>query len=148
PAPDRTVARWQDRGIPQSREYSLVTPVDRVEPMPGLPAAWVSNPAGLLDALAEATETTTPDSARYALDTIQLQGGRGQLVATDGRQLLVRSGYQFPWTDDLLIRARPIFACRAMPRDQPVELGRTDSHVFFRAGPWTISCIIQRDVRF
>jgi hypothetical protein len=148
PAPDRTVARWQDRGIPQSREYSLVTPVDRAVPMPGLPAAWVSNPGGLLDALAEATETTTPDSARYALDTIQLQGGRGQLVATDGRQLLVRSGYQFPWTDDLLIKGRPIFACRALPRDQPVEVGRTDTHVFFRAGPWTISCVIQRDVRF
>src|SRR5947209_4282229 len=32
PDPGRTVARWQDRGIPRSREYSLVTPVDRIEP--------------------------------------------------------------------------------------------------------------------
>ena len=95
-APDRTVVRWEDRGIPQSREYSLITPVDRVEPMPALPATWASNPAELLDALAEATETSTPDSTRYALDCIQLQGGRGQVVATDGRQLLVRSGYTFP----------------------------------------------------
>jgi hypothetical protein len=146
--PDRTIVRWQDRGIPQSREYSLVKPVDRVEPMPGLPATWTSNPGELLDSLAEAAETGTPDSTRYALDMIQLQGRRGQLVATDGRQLLVRSGFRFPWTDDLLIKGRPIFGCRAIPRDQPVEVGRTDSHVFFRAGAWTVSCVIQQDARF
>ncbi len=147
-APDRTVVRWEDRGIPQSREYSLITPVDRLEPMPASPATWASNPAELLDALAEATETGTPDSTRYALDMIQLQGNRGQIVATDGRQLLVRSGYRFPWPDDLLIKGRPIFACRALPRDQPVEVGRTDTHLVFRLGPWTISCAMQKDVRF
>jgi hypothetical protein len=148
PAPDRTVVRWQDRGIPQSREYSLITPVDRVEPMPASPATWASNPGELLDALAGATETGTPDSTRYSLDMIQLQGGRGQLVATDGRQLLVRSGYRFPWADDVLIKGRPIFACRAIPRDQPVEVARTETHIFFRAGAWTVSRVIQRDVRF
>jgi hypothetical protein len=37
-APDRTVVRWDDRGIPQSREYDIVTPVDRLEAMPELPA--------------------------------------------------------------------------------------------------------------
>jgi hypothetical protein len=143
-APDRTIARREDRGIPQSREYSLATPLDRQEPMPASPAEWNSNPAELLEALAEAAETTTRDSRRYALDMIQLQGGRGQLVATDGRQLLVRSGYTHPWSDDLPIKARPIFACRALPRDEAVEVGRTDSLVFFRVGPWTISCAIVR----
>jgi hypothetical protein len=148
PDPDRTVVRWQDRGIPQSREYSLTTPLDRVEPMPAPPATWASNAGELLDALSEATETSTPDSTRYSLECIQLQGHRGQLVATDGRQLLIRSGYQFPWAGDLLIKARPIFACRSLPRDQPVEVGCTDTHIFFRAGPWTIPCVIQRDARF
>jgi hypothetical protein len=147
-APDRTVVRWDDRGIPQSREYSLITPVDRLEPMPTSPATWASNTGELLDALAEATETSTPDSNRYALECLQLQGHRGQVVATDGRQLLVRSGYHFQWPEDLLIKARPVFACRSLPRDQPVEVGRTDTHVVFRAGPWTISCAIQREARF
>ena len=147
-APDRTIVRWEDRGIPQSREYNLITPDDRLEPMPASPATWASNPAGLLDALAEAAKTSTPDSNRYALECIQLQGNRGQVVATDGRQLLVRSGYSLPWTEELLIKARPIFACRALPRDQPVEVGRTDTHVFVRVGPWTISSAIQADLRF
>ena len=136
-APDRTVVRWEDRAIPQSREYD-VTPVDRVGQVPELPATWASSPAELLTALAEATETGIPDSTRYALHCIQLQGSRNQVVATDGRQLLVRTGFRFPWPGDLLIKGSPIFACRALPRDQPVEVGKTDTHVVLRAGPWTI----------
>lgn len=147
-APDRTVVRWEDRGIPQSVEYHLVTPLDQIEPMPALPASWAANPGQLLDALAEATETGAPGSTRYALEMIQLRGHGGRIAATDGRQLLVRSGFRFPWSDDLLIQGRPIFGCRVIPRDQPVEVGTTDTHVVFRAGPWTISCVIQRESRF
>ena len=36
-APDRTVARWSDRGIPQAREYAL-TPIDGPVPFPDPPA--------------------------------------------------------------------------------------------------------------
>ena len=137
-APDRTVVRWEDRGIPQSREYDVIARRPRAARCPELPTTWASNPAELLAALAEATETGIPDSTRYALDCIQLQGTRNQIVATDGRQLLVRTGFRFPWPGDLLIKGSPIFACRALPRDQPVEVGRTDTHVVFRVGPWTI----------
>ena len=147
-APDRTVVRWDDRGIPQHKEYNIITPVDRVEPMPALPATWASNPGDLLDALAVATEIGIPDSPRYDLNCIQLQGNQGKVLATDGRQGLVRSGFTFPWSDHLLIRGRPIFACRALPRDQPVEIGRTDTHVLIRAGAWAISCEIQKEARF
>ena len=147
-APDQTVVRWEDHGIPQSREYHLLTPADRLEPMPVLPACWTANPSELIDALAEAIETSTDDSTRYALNCVQLQSSRGQVVATDGRQLLVRTGFTFPWPADLLIKGRPVFACRTLPRDQPVEVGWTDTHVFFRAGGWTIACVIQRDLRF
>ena len=63
-APDRTVVRWDDRGIPPSKEYHLVTPVNRLEPMPAPPASWSSAPPDLLTALAEATETGTPTTRR------------------------------------------------------------------------------------
>jgi len=147
-APDRTIVRWDDRGIPQVREYALVTPADRIEPVPALPTGWTTTPGELLDALTEATETATDDSTRYALNCLQLQGRRGQIVATDGRQLLVRSGFAFPWDEDLLIRARPIFGCRAIPRDRPIEVSRTETHLVLRAGPWTLWCAIQREARF
>ena len=145
--PGRTAVRWQDRGIPQAREYD-VTPVESTGVMPKPPTSWSAGPPGLLAALAEATETGTDDSARYALDCIQLQGSRGQLVATDGRQLLVRSGFDFPWVDNVLIKGSPVFGCRALPRDRPVEVGRTDTHVVFRVGPFTIACEVPKQARF
>jgi hypothetical protein len=147
-APDRTVVRWDDRGIPQSREYSLVTPSDGAAEMPATPASWASGPPELLAALAEATETSTHDSTRYALNCIQLRGSRGQIVATDGRQLLVRSGFEFPWADDVLIKGSPLFGCRTLPRDRPVEIGRTDTHVVVRVGGWVIACELQKEARF
>jgi hypothetical protein len=88
-APDRTVVRWDDRGIPQTREYDINTPLDRLDPMPELPATWASTSADLLTGLAKATETGIADSPRYALHCIQLRGSRGQVISTDGRQGLV-----------------------------------------------------------
>ena len=117
--------------------------------MPALPATWASNPGRAARRPGRGDrDRARPTPPGTPLECIQLQGGRGQVVATDARQLLVRSGYSFPWADDLLIKARPIFGCRALPRDQPVEVGRTDTHVFLRVGPWTISCVIQKELRF
>jgi hypothetical protein len=146
-APDRTVARWEDRGIPQSRDYTipaLTTP----EALPDLPASWADMPCALLDALAEAGRTTTDDTARYALNCIQLRGERHEIVATDGRQLLVSGGFSFPWTGDVLVRQVPAFGSRELPRDQPLSIGKTDTHVVLRAGSWTFFLEIQTDVRF
>ena len=51
--------------------------------------------------------------------------------------------FGFPWSDSVLIKGSPIFACRALPRDQRVEVGRTDTHVVFRLGLFTIACEVQ-----
>jgi hypothetical protein len=47
--PDRTVIRWQDHGIPQTREHP-VTPFGKIEPFPETPAAWTSISADVLTA--------------------------------------------------------------------------------------------------
>ncbi len=99
-------------------------------------------------ALAEASATCIGDSARYALDCIQLRGTVHKIIATDGCQLLVRSGFGFPWDSDLLFRGTPIFASKAFPHDQPIQIGKTDSHVVLRIGPWTTHHAIQKDGRF
>ena len=112
--PDRTVVRWQDHGIPQTREYA-VTPFGKLEPFPETPTAWTDISGDVLDALAEASRTCADDSTRYALDCIQLRGTAHKIVATDGRQLLVRSGFGFPWDGDLLSRARPSSPARSCP---------------------------------
>ena len=79
---------------------------------------------------------------------MQLRGTVHKIIATDGHQLLVRSGFGFPWDGDLLIKGSPIFACKALARDQPVQIGKTDTHVVLRIGPWTIWNEIQKDARF
>jgi hypothetical protein len=144
---NRSIACWQDHGIPQVREYD-VPPTDLEAVMPKLPLTWVSNPPDLLAALAEATETSTDDSARYALYCIQLQGSGNQVIATDGHQVLFLGGFNFPWAGDVLIKGSPLFGCRALPRDEPVDVGITDMHVVLRVGPWTIWLEIQKDARF
>jgi hypothetical protein len=146
-APGRTVVRWDDRGIPQSREYP-VPDLSGLPPFPATPTATEACPADLLDALAEAAATTDEGSTRYALDCLQLKGDTGEVVATDGRQILIQGGYGLPWDGDLLVRRTPLFSARELPRDRPVEVGRTDTHVVLRAGSWTIWLSVRADARF
>ncbi len=71
-----------------------------------------------------------------------------QIVATDGSQLLVWSGFGLPWDGDLLIRGSTIFACKALARDQAIQISKTDTHVVLRIGPWTTYDEIQTGGRF
>jgi len=146
-APGRTVARWDDRGIPQTKEYAAPE-FSGLPPFPGSPTSFETSTPELLDALAEASATTDEGSTRYALDCLQLKGDTGEVIATDGRQILIQGGFRFPWDGDLLIRRTPMFAVRELPRDRPVEVGRMDAHVVLRAGSWTIWLAIRADARF
>ncbi len=148
-APDRTVARWTDRGIPQVKEYAIPA----IEPPGRLPTtstAWAEAPPDLLDALAGAVETAAEDDSRYALSCILLKACHDghEIVATDGRQMLIRGTSRLPWDGDVVIRRSPIFACKGLPRDRPWSVARADKHVLLRSGPWTLALEVQADARF
>ena len=72
----------------------------------------------------------------------------GEVVATDGRQILIRGGFAFPWDGDALIHRVPICAGRDLPRDRPWAIGRTASHVVLRSESLRLACAIQADARF
>jgi hypothetical protein len=148
-AADRTAARWVDRGVPQAREYA-VPAVASLSPFPEAPASWSACPAAFLDALAEAARTGADDTARYALDCLQIKAADGghEVVTTDGHQLFVQGGFPLPWTGDVLVRRSPVFACKALPRDRPLSVGRTESHVVLRAGAWTLFLEVVTGARF
>jgi hypothetical protein len=146
-APERTIARWHDAGIPQLKEYD-VTELVKLAPFPDAPATFTTVPTGLLAALEEACRTAAEDSTRYALNCIQLRGRAGQIAATDGRQLLISGGLELPWMDDVLVHRTPLFGCRELRAETPVELGRTDTYVVLKVGPWTIFLEVQKDARF
>jgi len=93
-------AHWDDAGVPRSRSFDTVKP-ERMPDLPVMPAHFQSLEPAFLHALVEAARTTARDGVRYALTRIQVRGRRGQLVATDGRQLLLQGGFSLP-----LLRAR------------------------------------------
>ena len=115
---------------------------------PDVPQSTLSNEPGFLKALADATQSAAKAAIRYAVNNLQLRGKSGDIVATDGLQLLVQSGFQFPWTEDVLIPASPVFGCREIPQDVTVAIGMTDTHVLLRAGPWSLIFPIDKEGRF
>lgn len=135
---------WQEAGIPQSIEY----PTAECEDFPSLPDELDRNESRLMEALRDACETATDDSARYALDHLQLRGSAGQVISTDGRQLLIQDGFQFPWEGELLVPANRLLCSREMRRGKSVEIGRTAEWVALRSGPWTIWLRINEKARF
>ena len=143
-----TVVRWQDRGIPREVRHAATGAADPVT-FPAMPSGMEACPSSLLDALAEAHDVGMDGSPRYDLDCVQLRGDSGELVATDGSQLLARRGFHFPWAGDVLVRRAAIFASRALARDgAPVLVGRADAHVVVRVGAITIWMAIRPDARF
>jgi hypothetical protein len=145
--PDKTEIRWQDHGILQSRVYA-VTPFGKIAPFPETPTTLRDFSGDVLVALEEASRICTHETNRYALDCIQFRGTVHKIVASDGHQLRVRSGSGFPWDGDLFVKGSPVFACKTLPGDRPIRIGRTDTQVLLRVGPWTTFHEIQMEARF
>ncbi len=144
----RVLARWEDAGVPQTVEYTAPSS-ERLAGFPSLPERMVANPDRLLRALDDAAHTTAADSARFALQRLQLRGGqRGEIVATDGRQLLLQGGFAFPWDGDVLVPRVMAFGCRELQEEGTIEVGKTDEHVMLRVGAWTFALRIDTEARF
>jgi hypothetical protein len=98
--------------------------------------------------LGDAVQTTAREGTRFGVTRVQMRGKAGELVATDGRQLLVQGGVPLPWKDDLLVPRLPVFGVRDLPLTGPVLMGRTDDHVVLRVGDWTFWLVIDKSSRF
>jgi hypothetical protein len=146
PSAEGVTVQWLDRGIPQ--QAFCLKPTEELPAFPGKPQQVWTADAGLLRALADATDTTDSESSRYALGCVCLRGESGSIVATDGRQLLVQRGCEFPWAGDLLIPASQVFRSRELVADGPVTIGATDTHVAIGSDSWTVWLRINKDGRF
>lgn len=141
----RVSASWLDHGLPQVKHYPYAG-----EPLefPVCPDALAAATPGLLSALADACQCTASASTRYALVNLQVRGKAGEIVATDGRQLLVQSGLAFPWEEDLLVPGSAVFGAKELADAGAASLGHTESQVALRVGPWTLYLPIDRGGRF
>ena len=128
-------------------QYEPVPTSSKIE-FPGRSKKFAENPARLLTALHETMQTTDQASARYALSCVQVRGASGTIVGTDGRQVLQHRGFTFPWKDELLFPASKVFACKELPQNEPVAIGKTGDWVVVRVGSWTMYRQIDKEGRF
>ncbi len=140
-------ARWEDGGVPCALDFDTVPP-DGLPPLPDPPAKWTPMPPEFLHALDEASHSAARESARFALTRIQLRGQRGEVVGTDGGQLLVQAGFPFPWAEDLLVPRLSAFGCRELADHAEVRVGRARNHVAVAAGPWTLLLAVDATGRY
>jgi len=140
-------ATWQNGPVPCLVRHDMTEPTSK-KVFPPVPETFAENEPRLVGALAAAMETTDPNSSRYALGCVQLQGEKGTIAATDGRQLLLESGFVFPWTEDLLLPGSSVFRSRELPDDVPVQVGKTDKWIVVRIGQWTFWSEANTEGRF
>jgi hypothetical protein len=140
-------ARWNEGVVPRMRSFTVSEPKAPTA-LPSLPAELTPLPVTFLKVLDQARRCTARDSTRYALAKLQFRGASGEVVATDGRQLLIQSGFALPWDEDVLVPALAVFGNRELAHADPVRMGKTATHVCVQAGPWTFFLAIDRDGRY
>ena len=142
----RAVVRWHGGGKPRTLPVELILPGKQHE-IPA-PPEFSAVSAKLLSALYECGRTAAKDSGRYALSKIQLQGKAGRVIGTDGKVALLWAGFPFPFTDDALVPAVPVFGSKPLARLEQVRVGRTATHFVVAAGPWAVSLPVDTKARY
>jgi hypothetical protein len=143
---EKVIARFDDVGVPRVLEFESTDPSKLS--FPSLPASLVTNPPELLKALDNAMHSAAVDSVRYATCKVQLRGQAGEIVATDGRQLLMQGGFKFPWKDSPLVSRTTLFGAGIFDDHAPVKIGRAGKHVVIQAGQWTVALTADTESRF
>ncbi len=144
---NRATAQWRDGSVPQIVQYDQAAP-EKDQLLPGLSETLAQNDRRLLRALHDASETADADAVRFATNHLRLRGKDGSIAATDGRQLLVQTGFTFLWENDVLIPRSAVFGCGDLPQDAPVAVGQRDDWVAFVIGPWTVWLAVNKTGRF
>ena len=145
--PNRVTISWIDRGVPQMIDRAI--PATLKDPTwPELPTTFTANPPELWTALRQGIASTDRASSRYALGCLQLRGGKGEIAATDGQQILTQSGFEFPWPDDVLIQGANILGYKELDSGNGVAVGQAGQWVTLAIGHWVVSLKINRDGRF
>jgi hypothetical protein len=136
---------WSKAGKPHTRQYTGAAAVPDLPPWPGESAA---NGPELLTALDRANETAAKEGVRFALNRILLRGRKGEVIGTDGRQLLIEGGFTFPFAGDVLVPRVGVFGAAELPSAISVEVALSAAHVLFRVGPWTFALKVAQGERY
>ena len=89
---------------------------------PGRPQEMKPVPARLLEALHEAGRTSSREDGRYSLSRIQVRGQKGQVIATDGKVAVIFGKFAFPFAEEVLVPAVPLFGCPEVRDEKDVQV--------------------------
>jgi hypothetical protein len=145
-SPTHGEARWSETGEERTIAFPVVDPDER-PPFPKPAGEVVTLLPGFLAAMAEAARTTAREAVRFAFTRILFCGKTGQVVATDGKHLLIQDGFRFPWADGALVPSIPAFGAKDLVAPA-VTVGRSKEQVLVSAGPWTLALKIDPAGRF
>ncbi len=145
--PGRAQARWHEGVVARAWDFDTVTP-DSVPPWAPEPKELNPAPESFRQALTVASLATAQDNTRFALAKLQLSGRDGQVVATDGKQLLLQGGFHFPWSDIILVPRLGALTRKNLLPPEPLFLGRTEQDLVLRLGPWRFLLRIDTQSRF
>ena len=132
----KCTARWTEKGTPRTHPVDLILPGKQHDPL-ARPPELMFVPARFLDALHEAGRTTSREDGRFALSRVQVRGAKGQVIATDGKIAVMFGGFTFPFAEDVLVPALPLFGSPEVRDDAEVRVGRTPKHLVVNSGDWT-----------
>ncbi|MCE9534692.1 MAG: hypothetical protein K8T89_26755 [Planctomycetes bacterium] len=96
----------------------------------------------------KASTVAAREPTKYALNRVQLRGRADSVLASDQRQLFQEGGFHFPFTEDLLISRSGLFGLPPFAESKIVGIGRTETHLAIRVGPWTFAFFIDKQGRF
>jgi hypothetical protein len=145
--PGRGRGSWSEGGVVRLAEFPTVSPAS-VQPFPVGEVSLEPVADHFVAAPGEAALTTADGHHRLALTRLQLRGRAGEVVATDGRQLLVQAGFELPRAEDLVVPRVPAFAGRLLAGARPVAVGHNGGRVIVRAGPWSLALAVDASGRY
>ena len=147
PSGNHIAVTWADLGVSRRLRLPRERPADS-QLLPAEPTELMTMPMSFRDAVASATAVTSPDSVRYALGCLQLDGDDSRIAATDGVQAYVHDGLPLPWSGEVLVPGSVPLAHRELSTG-PVQIGHVtieaeqsgqrpqSDHVVMRSGPWS-----------
>jgi hypothetical protein len=138
-------ARW-DAG-PAPRTARLDT-FETHRHWPAEPDRLVAMPPTFPRALHEVGRSAARDPGKYAVTRVQVRGSAGELVGTDGKQALVWGGFTFPFAEDLLVPAVPLFGTKELAGEAAVSAGLGGDWLSVVIGPWQVWLAVDREGRF
>jgi hypothetical protein len=144
-ADNQVVARWDNGPAPRTARISTF---ESHRSWPAEADNLVAVPPTLPGALHEVARSAARDAGKYAVTRVQVRGAAGELCGTDGKQALVWGGFQFPFAEDLLVPAVPLFGSKELAGEAAVSIGLEKDWLYLVVGPWQVWLAVDRQGRF